>query len=193
MAPAGKHRDTILATAARLFRRHGYAATGLTEILAESGAPKGSLYHYFPGGKAQIGAVAVGFAGRLVTTSLERLAEETATPEALLRAYAGQLVEWMAQSQWRAGCPIATVLLETAPDDVAITQAGVQVFADWTDVFARSLTGSGVPPERARRLARLAITSIEGALILARVEQSGEPILAMAEDIATLISAARPA
>jgi TetR/AcrR family transcriptional repressor of lmrAB and yxaGH operons len=193
VAAAGKHRETILAAAARLFRRQGYSGTGLAEILAESGAPKGSLYHYFPAGKAEIGAAAVGFAGQLVTRSLERLAKEHQTPEAFFRAYAGQLAGWMAQSNWQAGCPIATVLLEASPDDAAITQAGAEAFAAWTRVFADSLTAHGVPPDRARRLARLAITAIEGALILARVEQSAEPILTTAEEIAELILTAREA
>ena len=187
MAPVGKHRQAILAAAARLFRRQGYAGTGLADILEASGAPKGSFYHYFPGGKAEVGAATIAFAGGLVTGSLETLAEQHATPAALIRAYATMLAEWMAQSQWRAGCPIATVLLETAPDEQAITAAGAKALADWTEVFARSLTASGVAPDRATRLARMAIAAMEGALILARVEQSAEPILTTAEEIAKMV------
>lgn len=190
MAPAGKHRDKILAAAIGLFRRQGYAGTGLADILAESGAPKGSLYHYFPGGKAEIGANAVDAAGRLVTGSLERLADRHETPEALLRSYAALLAGWMAQSEWREGCPISTVLLETAPDEAAITAAGARTFADWTGVLARSLTSRGVAAPRAQRLSRLAVAAMEGALILARVERSAEPILEAADDIAALLAAA---
>lgn len=191
MAPTAKHRATILAAAAGLFRRHGYSGTGLAEILAASGSPKGSLYHHFPGGKAEIGAAAVGFAGDLVTASLEQLAAVHASPEDLLRAYAQQLAGWMAQSDWRAGCPISTVLLETAPDEPAITDAGAKAFADWTAVFVRALTFHGVEPSRALTLARLAISAIEGALILARVERSAEPILMAADQMADLFEASR--
>jgi len=192
VAPTSKHRATILAAAARLFRNQGYSGTGLAEILAASGAPKGSLYHHFPGGKAEIGAAAVSFAGDLVTGSLRELARSHEKPEALLRAYAALLARWMAQSQWQAGCPISTVLLETAPGESAITEAGVKAFGDWTGVLLQSLTRQGVAPDRALRLAQLSIAAMEGALILARVRQSAEPILSAAEEIAGLIEAARP-
>ncbi|MBU6395487.1 MAG: TetR/AcrR family transcriptional regulator [Sphingomonadales bacterium] len=190
MAPTGKHRQSILAAAAGLFRRQGYAGTGLSEILEASGAPKGSLYHYFPGGKAEIGAHAVTFAGGLVTGSLEALAKEHQAPGDLLRAYAAQLADWMAQSAWQAGCPIATVLLETAPGEATITAAGAETLAGWSAVFARSLVAAGVPPERAQRLAGTTIAAMEGALLLARVQQSADPILTTADEIARLLEAA---
>jgi TetR/AcrR family transcriptional regulator, lmrAB and yxaGH operons repressor len=190
MAPAGKHRHSILAAAARLFRQQGYAGTGLSDILEASGAPKGSLYHYFPGGKAEIGAAAVAYAGGLVTSSLAALADAHASPAALLRAYAAMLAEWMTQSGWRAGCPIATVLLETAPGEAAITAAGTAALASWRDVFTQALTASGVPAERASGLASMTIAAMEGALLLARVEQSADPILTTADEIARMLEGA---
>ena len=191
MAPTGKHRETILTAAVSLFRRRGYSGTGLAEILSESGAPKGSLYHYFPGGKTEIGAAAVSLAGGQVTRTLKALAAEHDTPEALLRAYAAQLAAWMEQSQWRSGCPIATVLLETAPQEDKITEAGAEAFQDWTRVFEDAMIDSCVAPERARSLARLAIATMEGSLILSRVEKSSTPILSAAEAVAGLIASAR--
>ena len=191
MAPTGKHRETILTAAVSLFRRRGYSGTGLAEILSESGAPKGSLYHYFPGGKTEIGAAADSAAGGQVTRTLKALAEAHDTPEALLRAYAAQLAVGMEQSQWRSGCPIATVLLETAPQEDRITKAGADAFSEWTRVFEEAMIQSSVPPERARSLARLAIATIEGSLILSRVERSSDPILSSAETVAELIASAR--
>lgn len=190
MAPAGKHRQSILVAAARLFRQQGYAGTGLSDILEASGAPKGSLYHYFPGGKAEIGAQAVAFAGGLVTGSLEALASQHEAPGDLLRAYAAQLADWMAQTAWQAGCPIATVLLETAPGEVTITAAGEEALAGWSAVFTQSLVAAGVPPDRAPRLAGTTIAAMEGALLLARVQQSADPILTTADEIARLLEAA---
>jgi TetR/AcrR family transcriptional repressor of lmrAB and yxaGH operons len=69
MSRPSKHRAAIIAAASRLFRRQGYAGTGVNDIVALSGAPKGSLYHYFPKGKEQIAEEAVLFAGRLVAES----------------------------------------------------------------------------------------------------------------------------
>ncbi len=185
-----RHRDAIVSTAARLFRRYGYAATGLARIVAESGAPRGSVYHYFPGGKPEIGAAAVGFAGERVRRSLQALADGGHPPGELLRAYAGQLAGWMAQSDFRDGCPIATVLLEAAADEPAIRAAGARAGAGWTRVLDRALREHGVAPRRARRLALTAIAALEGALIQARVAADTTPIAEVAGEIAGLFDQA---
>ena len=101
MAAAAKHRDALLAASVRLFRQKGYAGTGLSEILQESGAPKGSLYHYFPGGKVEIGAEAVQLAGKTVTRTLKDLAAKTDGPGALVSHYLDLLAGWMAASDYR--------------------------------------------------------------------------------------------
>lgn len=190
MPRSSKHRQAIVRTAALLFRRHGYAATGLARIVAESGAPKGSVYHYFPEGKAAIGAAAVAFAGELVRRCLESLAERNATPGELLRAYAGQLAGWMAESGFRDGCPIATILLEAATDEPGIRAAGARAGAEWTGILAGALRAHGVAPKRARRLALTAIAALEGSLIQARVAADTTPILEVAEEIGALFDAA---
>ena len=107
-----KHRGAIVRAAATLFRRNGYAATGINEIAEVAGAPKGSLYHYFPDGKDQIGEAAVRFAGKGVVVTLEKLEQEHRTAAAMMQAYCRLLVGWMAKSGFRDGCPISTTLLE---------------------------------------------------------------------------------
>src|ERR1700759_4433398 len=101
----------MVESAVWLFRRQGYAATGLAEILAASGAPKGSLYHYFPGGKAEIGAAAVRRAGERVTATLTHLASSSSGAGELLARYLVLLAGWMRMSGFRDGCPITTTLL----------------------------------------------------------------------------------
>ena len=115
MARAALHKENLVRTAMRLFRRQGYASTGLQQIVAESGAPKGSLYHYFPNGKEALGEAAVTLAGRLVREMLEGHAAKHADPVAFLRAYCRTMAGWMKESRFRSGCPVATTLLETAP------------------------------------------------------------------------------
>ena len=105
MAARQDHRTRIISTAAALFRRQGYTATGMAEIIAASGAPTGSVYHYFPGGKAQIGAHAVAFAGELVRNTLEELATTASGPADAIQRYTTLLAQWMEQSQWTSGCP----------------------------------------------------------------------------------------
>src|SRR5450631_318414 len=186
MSTQPRHRDAIVRAAAALFRRNGYAATGINEIAEVSGAPKGSLYHYFPGGKDQIAEAAVRFAGAVVVTTLETLAQEHDTAAAMISAYCKLLAGWMAKSGWRDGCPNPTTLLEAAPRSAEMAAAGRDAFAGWSAVIARALVRDGCGKAEAGRLATLTVSSLEGALILARVEASARPI----EEIAKALGAA---
>lgn len=179
-------RDKIVRATAALLRRRGYAATGLAEITAESGAPKGSLYHYFPGGKDQIAVAALRHAGEKVAATLTELAQREASAAGMLRAYGGLLAGWMAQSGFQDGCPVTTTLLETAPQKPEIVQAGQAAFSAWAAPLADRLVADGIEPERARSLARFALMAIGGALVFARVEASAAPLLAAAEEAARL-------
>jgi AcrR family transcriptional regulator len=176
MGAVPKHRSAIVATAATLFRRQGYAATGINQIAEVSGAPKGSLYHYFPDGKDQIGEAAVRFAGARVATTLQQLFDETPSTAALVKAYGNKLRGWMAQSDFRDGCPITTTLLETAPQSPSLTAAGREAFEAWCGVIAKALVRDGFAKAEARKLSTLVISSLEGALILTRVQGSGRAI-----------------
>ena len=186
MSAPPRHRGAIVRAAATLFRRNGYAATGINEIAEVSGAPKGSLYHYFPGGKEQIAEAAVRFAGAVVVSTLEKLAQEHQTAAAMIRAYCRLLAGWMAESGFRDGCPIATTLLEAAPQSTEMAAAGREAFAGWCAVIARALVRDGFGKAEAKRLSTLTVSSLEGALILARVEASARPI----EEVASALGAA---
>ncbi|GGE53648.1 TetR family transcriptional regulator [Halopseudomonas oceani] len=187
MPAAAKHREHLIQAAAKLFRQRGYAATGLNDILRESGAPKGSLYHYFPGGKEELGEAAVRWAGEQGRKTLAQIAEATPDTCALLRAYAERLAGWMAASDFRDGCPIATTMLETVPASSAVTAAGRAVFGEWCAVLAAALQRDGLDGEGARRLAQAVIASLEGALLLARVAGNKTPIAETAEEMMALI------
>jgi TetR/AcrR family transcriptional repressor of lmrAB and yxaGH operons len=186
MSAPPRHRGAIVRAAVTLFRRYGFAATGINEIAEVSGAPKGSLYHYFPNGKDEIAEAAVRFAGAGVVATLEKLEREHNTAAAMVRAYCRLVAGWMAKSGFRDGCPIATTLLESAPQSADMATAGREAFAGWCAVVARALIRDGFGKAEATRLATLTVCSIEGALILARVERSAGPI----EDVAkSLVSA----
>jgi TetR/AcrR family transcriptional repressor of lmrAB and yxaGH operons len=184
-----KHRQPIIDAAVTLFRRQGYSATGLNDIVDESGAPKGSLYHYFPEGKASIAVAAVEEAGRRVAGTVARLARETASAGELIRGHARLLAGWMRKSAFRDGCPITTVLLELAPKDRAVAQAGREAYAARLAILTEKLVADGFSVERARRLAGVCVSAIQGALIQARVERSGAPIEAAADELARMLDA----
>ena len=175
MANVAIHKDKIVQAAIRLYREKGYANTGLSEILALSGAPKGSLYHYFPGGKEALTVEAVTVAGKVVEKTLRELASGYYEPRAFVAAYCEMLATWMEGSRFKSGCPIATTVLEAVPFSPAITNACQQVFASWIainrQVFARECDAleADIKAERV-------IIAIEGALLLSRLQQSAAPL-----------------
>ena len=191
MAPPRKHREAIVDAAVRLFRQKGYAATGLADIVEASGAPKGSLYHYFAGGKPAIGEAAVREAGRRVLVTVRDLGAKAGSAGELVRAHAELLANWMAQSGYRDGAPMTTVLLENAPQHPGITEAGREAHEAWTAELKARLQADGVDGARAARLASLTIAALEGALVQARIEQSSRPLVVAAEELDSLYHAAR--
>jgi TetR/AcrR family transcriptional repressor of lmrAB and yxaGH operons len=183
VANVAVHKENLVRTAMRLFRRQGYASTGLQQIVEESGAPKGSLYHYFPSGKEALGEAAIAMAGGLIHEMLSELAARHTDPKAFLRAYCKVMAGWMEESGFRSGCPIATTLLETAPQSPTITATGQRAIDEWIDVIAGVLANDGMERREARSRAQLIIAAMEGALILSRVRCSTRPILDVAKMI----------
>jgi TetR/AcrR family transcriptional repressor of lmrAB and yxaGH operons len=182
-----RHRQPIIDASVTLFRRHGYSGTGLNDIVDASGAPKGSLYHYFPGGKPSIAVVAVEEAGRRVCGTLTELSEKVTSTGALIKAHARLLAKWMAKSGFRDGCPMTTVLLELAPEDRAVTEAGRKAYAARVAILYEKLISDGYAEQRARALATLCTSAIQGALVEARVQRSGRPIEIAANELARLL------
>ena len=190
MPAVPKHRQPIINTAVTLFRRQGYSRTGLNEIVDVSGAPKGSLYHYFPLGKSSIAVAAVTEAGRRVAATLEKLVEECRSTGEVLRRHAELLSGWMRASGFRDGCPITTVLLELAPGDRDVTEAGRSAYRTRVAILADKLVADGFPRARADALAVLCTSALQGALIQARVERSGRPLEITAAELARLLDKA---
>lgn len=190
MPAVPRHRQPIINAAVTLFRRQGFARTGLNDIVDLSGAPKGSLYHYFPLGKASIAVAAVEEAGRRVAATAAKLAEECRSTGELLRAHARLLAGWMRSSGFRNGCPITTVLLELAPRERAVAEAGRKAYAARVSILADKLVADGFAGARADALAVLCTSALQGALIQARVERSGRPIEVTAAELARLLEMA---
>jgi TetR/AcrR family transcriptional regulator, lmrAB and yxaGH operons repressor len=193
MPAVPKHRQPIINAAVTLFRRQGYARTGLNDIVDASGAPKGSLYHYFPLGKSSIAVAAVEEAGRRVATTIQALAKECRSTGELLRAHARLLAGWMRSSGFRNGCPITTVLLELAPRERAVAEAGRKAYAARVAILSDKLMADGHSRARSEALAILCTSAMQGALIQARVERSGRPIEVTAGELARLLERAADA
>ena len=177
----------------RLFRKQGYAATGINEILAVSAVPKGSLYHYFPGGKAEIGVEALRLAAAKVTSTLEALAAEGLGPAEIITRYFALLGLWMRESDYRDGSPITTTVLEMAPQDEPIRAAAAEAYSAWAGVLEITAIARGMDPARAGRLARLSVATLEGALVQCRVARDAAPLLEAAAELAALFDTRDPA
>lgn len=167
-------RGAAIATAADLFRRQGYAATGLEEIIAVSGAPKGSFYHHFPGGKEQLAVQSIAFSGDRARERIEDAAARAPSPGALVTAIAAGQAKELRNSGYVLGCPVATLALELAGTSDGIASTADAAFASWAQPLTDRLIAAGRPGLEAARLARWAIANLEGALILARVARDAE-------------------
>lgn len=184
---AARHRQSIVDAAVRLFCQYGYAATGLNDLVKASGAPKGSLYHYFPDGKPAIAAAAVEEAGKRVLDTFTEVAAHTDTTAELLVEHARLLAGWMEASGFREGCPITTVLLELAPDDAKVAKAGRDAFAGRLELLRDRLIEDGYDAVTAEGLAMACTNAVQGSLVMARVESSREPIERTATQLAQML------
>jgi TetR/AcrR family transcriptional regulator, lmrAB and yxaGH operons repressor len=174
-------RERAIQTAERLFRVQGYAATGLTQIIEESGSPKGSFYFHFPGGKRQL-AMEVIAAYRDKTTAAFRALADRATgdPDKFVRTIVKAVANEMLASDWACGCVAQTLAQELAPSDAEIAGQLAALFEDWTDIVASAICAAGTTPSSARQRAMALVASLEGARTLARVQGSAAPFDAVA-------------
>lgn len=179
-------RDALVLTTAVLLRRQGYAATGLAQVLAESGATTGSLYHHFPGGKEALAEAAMDASAAVVAQALQRaLAAPLSTGEAIERwldALAAELA-----GDPRDGCPIAPVALEAVHASPRLQAAAARAFATWCDLIAARLRRDGRTPAQARSAALAVVSLVEGALLLARTSGQRAPLKAAATAAASLL------
>jgi AcrR family transcriptional regulator len=165
-------RDRMIRSAAVLMREQGVEGMSFSDVVSHSGAPRGSIYHYFPGGKAQLVAEATRWAGGFVARR-NSAAMETDGPMGALDASEQAWRAVLTETEFRAGCPIAAATVDGEQVPVAREAAGA-VFRDWRDALAASLRSRGVGDDRARAVATLVYAGIEGGILLARAQRSIE-------------------
>ena len=164
----------MVVTTAKLLQRQGYHGTGLNQIVAVADAPKGSIYFHFPGGKEQLTAEAIAQSATYIDTILERHAAANAV--VAVDSYLAGLAKWLERTDFREGCPIATVALEVGATSVMIGDACADAFDRFIERIAGWIEAGGVERSVAYDKAFIVYTAIEGALVLAKVKRSAEPI-----------------
>ncbi len=174
-------RERMVVSAALLIRERGSHATAISDVLEHSGAPRGSAYHYFPGGRTQLLCEAVDYAGEHVGAIIAEAEGGLQLVDTLIDKYRQQLLD----SDYRAGCPIAAVSVEAGFEKgreqdrermAPVIERAAAVFDRWTDLIAQRFISDGIPRNRAGELAVLATTAIEGAILLARVRRDLTPL-----------------
>jgi AcrR family transcriptional regulator len=169
-------KERILDSSGELFRRQGYMGTGVKEILAEAGAPFGSLYHFFPGGKAELGAETVRRSGALYGLLLGEFAGPEVPLAAGIRAFFAGAAETLVETNYADACPIATVALETSSVDEELRRACADVFNAWIAGGTERFVAEGLPRPQARALVIQMLCALEGAFVLSRALRSTEPV-----------------
>jgi len=168
----------MVVSAALLIRERGARATAISDVLAHSGAPRGSAYHHFPGGRTQLLCEAVDFAGEHIASVITEADSGLALLDTLIAKYREQLLA----TDFRAGCPIAAVSVEAGFDNddrdrmAPVVEHAAAVFDRWSDLIAARFAADGIAAERAGELAEFATAALEGALLLARVRRDLAPL-----------------
>ena len=180
-------RGQILQTTCDLLEKQGYHGTGLNEIIKESGAPKGSLYHYFPEGKEQIACEAVLQAGRVTTERIRAgLAEKGNAPK-VISDFILNIADHVESSDFGAGSPLTSIAMETATQSERINAACRQAYGMIESAFREKLLESGCSIKKATQLATFITASIEGGIILSRTYHSGDPLRLVARQLHGLL------
>jgi AcrR family transcriptional regulator len=173
---------------AELLRAQGYAATGMNQLVTASGAPTGSIYHHFPGGKVAVAAAALRETGAAYIQLLPLLLDPYDDLAAGVVAAFAQAAEDMETTGWANLCPVATVTGEVAGAVPVLREAAAEVFAFWIEEGTRYLAGRGLSGPDARSAIYALVAALEGGFVLARGQRSREPLHAEGRAVAAYIA-----
>lgn len=186
--PATKER--IISASADLLRHQGYTGTGVKQIAAAAGAPFGSLYHFFPGGKEQLGAETIRWSGQMYGRLLPLIFDASPDPVSGVRAFFAAAARQMEDTNYSDGCPIATAALEVSSVSEPLRQACADVFASWIEAGTQRFAAAGLPDATARRLVTGMLAALEGGFVLCRAMRDSQPLQIAGEQAAGAVAAA---
>jgi AcrR family transcriptional regulator len=169
-------RDRILTATGELFRRRGYNGTSLKQVSDAAGAPIGSLYHFFPGGKDDLAEATISVSGRAYGELFEVIADAAPDlPTAVTDFFDGAAVV-LEETGYVDACPIGTVALEVASTNDRLRAATDEVFRGWIAAASGRLVAAGLGPSEADELATTLVAAVEGGFMLSRARRSPAPM-----------------
>ena len=180
-------RTRMVRAAATLIGARGVSATSFSDVLEASGAPRGSIYHHFPGGKRQLVAEAVDWTSEQVQAQ-QRGCDST-TPSGVIEHFVDLWRQIVTASGAHAGCPIAALATDPYGDDPQLAAAVERAFGAWTALLTDQLTSAGMGGSDALAVATTTVAAMEGALILCRARGTVAPLDAIATQLTQLVTA----
>jgi AcrR family transcriptional regulator len=187
---ANNTRDRIIDSTAELFRRQGYTATGVKQIVAAANAPFGSIYHFFPHGKEQLGAETIRSSGQLYLQMFATIAIQAPDVLTAVGEFFSGAAETLEETDYADACPIATVALEVASTSETLREATAEVFDSWISGATEYFTAAGIAGPEARELAFTMLSLLEGAFIFCRAMRTVEPLHAAGASAVAAVRAA---
>lgn len=177
-------RERMVDSAVVLLAKRGYQGASFTEVLAASGAPRGSIYHHFPDGKDQLIAAAVDHAGTRAGQLLDALSGRS--PVDVVDAFMGMWRAVLERSGFTAGCSVLAVTVSA--DSAELLDHAGQVFRSWQARLAELFRSGGLAADDAAGLATMMIAASEGAVVLARAQQALAPLETVHQQLRALAS-----
>lgn len=176
-------KDRFIETTCELLEAQGYHATGLKEIVEESGAPRGSLYYHFPDGKEELAAKAVRRSGEAYARSIAKNLKEDRPISEGVHDFVLNIADRVEASGYRSGGPLTAIAMETATTNQRLNNACRNAFIQIRDAFSDKLVKGGIDKKQAEELAQFITASVEGAIILSRTHHSGDPLRLVAAQL----------
>ena len=179
------HRERIVYETAQQLRRAGVTATGLRNVVAQAEAPRGSLQHYFPGGKDQLVSEALQWSGAWAADRVRRHVAAIRHP-CPSRLFAAVVDDWAADLRDRdfeRGCPVAGAVVDCADTNETVRQAAETALETWRRPITEALVDMGRTRRRAESLSTLMLCALEGAILLARAQHDLAPLRLVAREL----------
>lgn len=185
MPARGETRQKMLVATIEVMRERGAAGVTVDEVLTRSGAPRGSVYHHFPAGRAQLIDEALDYAGESFTGMIERAARNGAG--AVITRLITFWTRVLEDSDFRAGCPVVATAADGGPDGEALAHKAALILARWRSTIAGAFRAEGWAPTDADSLATTCLASITGAIAFCRATSSIDPLFQVAEELRALL------
>ena len=178
------NREKFLETARVLMEKQGYHATGLNEILKKSGAPKGSLYYYFPEGKEQIASEVILGAGKIISIRIREKMQAEPDAGKAIHDFLDTVACKMEETKFQSGSPFTMLAMESATESKRINQACRVLIGAFKD----GLEKGGMEAARAESVAELIVSAVEGGIVLSRTYLSADHLRQIADHIEQMVS-----